>query len=148
MALGIWLAAEICAFILVVSVLGAGGAVLLGLLTSVIGFSQLRRLGQGAASSLRRVFGPRGVVLKQDSVVDGTIAAIGGVLLILPGFLSDLIGLALSAPSVRLWIVDHMKWVKPVSRRKAKPRRERIIDLDDQEWRRIDEAKPDLRRGV
>ncbi len=148
MALGLWLAAEFITFLLVVSFFGLTGAVLLGLATSLIGFSLLRRLGKDGAASLRRVMNRKGIQLQRESLVDGTLAAIGGVLLILPGFLSDFIGLALSAPSIRFWLANRIKWPQKASRAKTRPRRDGIIDLDDREWRRIDDAKPDFSRSV
>jgi UPF0716 protein FxsA len=142
----VWFAAELCTFALVVSLLGVGGALLLGLLTSFMGFSVLRRLGQDAATNLRQVLGTRGLALKPESMVDGTISAIAGVLLILPGFLSDLVGLALSAPAIRLWLASRMKWRGSSWTPQSSPRpHHQVIELNDQEWRRLDDAAPDLR---
>ncbi len=140
LALALWFIAELWAFVLVVSYLGFAGALLLGLVTSLIGFTLLRRLGQSAASNLRRVFGQRGLVLETQSVLDGTIAGLGGLLLILPGFLSDLLGLALSAPSIRGWIAAR---VAALAGRQPQ-HRSRVIDLNAQEWRRLDDTAPDL----
>ncbi len=146
LGLALWFAAELCAFALVVSYLGVAGTLLLGLLTSLMGFSLLRRLGQDAASSLRQVLNTQGFVLRPESMVDGTISAIAGVLLILPGFLSDLVGLALSAPAIRLWLANRMKWQGAAFTAQSRPRRrEQVIDLEDREWRRLDDPAPDLR---
>jgi UPF0716 protein FxsA len=146
MGLALWIAAELCAFALIVSYLGVAGAILLGLVTSLMGFSLLRRLGQDAASSLKQVFGTQGRVLKPESMVDGTISAIAGVLLILPGFLSDLVGLALSAPSIRLWLAHRMQLHGRSWTAQTRPRRrDQVIELDDREWRRLDDTAPDLR---
>ncbi|WP_020173969.1 FxsA family protein [Methyloferula stellata] len=142
----LWFAAELCAFALVVAYIGLAGALLLGLLTSLMGFSLLRRLGQDAASSLRQVLGTQGVVLKPESMVDGTISAIAGVLLILPGFLSDLVGLALSAPMIRLWLANRMHWQGASFTAQSQPRRrDEVIDLTDGEWRRLDDSAPNPR---
>jgi UPF0716 protein FxsA len=137
--IGLWCAAEFCAFALVVSYLGLSGALLLGLATTVIGFSLLRRLGRDAASNLRQVFGGEGLVLQQGKLLDGGFAAFGAVLLILPGFLSDLIGLALSAPSIRFWLADRLKGKKATHPFEPAYSRDQIIDLGAQEWRRVDE---------
>jgi len=144
LGLALWFVAELCAFSLVVSVFGIAGALLLGLLTSLIGFQLLRRLGRDAASGLKQILRTGGgVAFQPDSLVDGTMAAIGGTLLILPGFLSDFVGLALSAPSIRLWLATKVKWFQTGGIR-SKPRRDDVIDLSAQDWRRIDDAKPDL----
>ncbi len=140
----LWCAAEFAALALIVSFFGISGALLLGLMTSLLGFSLLKRLGRGAAANLRHVMDTRGLVLQPGSLVDGSLAAIGATLLILPGFVSDLVGLGLSAPSIRFWLANQLKGLKP-----AKPQgtqaRDHVIDLGAQEWRRIDEAEPDLR---
>jgi UPF0716 protein FxsA len=141
--LAAWCIAEICVFTLIVSVLGIGSALLLGLLTSLLGFWVLRRLGRDAAVNLRQIVNTRGLVLNAGSLVDGSLAALGAVLLILPGFLSDCVGLALSVPAVRFWFASKIK-----STRSQKPKRrygpDPVIDLGTGEWRRIDEAATDL----
>jgi UPF0716 protein FxsA len=147
LGLTIWFVAELCAFALVVSFLGVTGALLLGLVTSLIGFSLLRRLGQDVALSFRQALAAGHHTFNPESMVDGTIAGIGGVLLILPGFLSDLVGLALSTPLVRLWLADLMKWRSAScgTRARAPRQRHQVIDLSDQEWHRIDDQAPDPR---
>jgi len=134
----LWCAVELGAFMLVVSLFGISEALLLGLTTSLIGFSLLKRLGRGAAAHLRHVLDTRGLVIQPGTLVDGSLAAIGATLLILPGFVSDLAGLALSAPSVRFWLASRLKGWKP-AHHTAQPRSS-VIDLGAQEWRRIDEA--------
>jgi UPF0716 protein FxsA len=129
---------------LVVRFFGVSGALLLGLVTSLLGFSLLKRLGRGAAANLRRVLNTRDPILQPGALLDGSLATIGATLLILPGFLSDLVGLALAAPSVRFWLANQLKGWKPARAHRAQPR-DHVIDLGTQEWRRIEEAEPDLR---
>ncbi len=140
--LTIWLVVELCAFALVVNYLGVSGALLLGLLTSVIGFSLLRSVGRDAAGQLRHVINGRSFRPQPDSVIDGTIAAIGGALMILPGFVSDFVGLALSAPSVRVWLASKIKGSQAFRSKTAG--RDSVIDLGAQDWQRIDETEPRL----
>ncbi len=144
LGIALWFAAELAAFWLVVAFFGIAGALLLGLATSLIGFSLLKRLGRGAAANLRQVLDTRGLVLQPGALFDGSLAAVGATLLILPGFVSDLVGLALSAPSIRSWFASRLKGWKP-AQPKQSPMRDQVIDLGAQEWRRIDEAEPDLR---
>jgi UPF0716 protein FxsA len=54
------------------------------------------------------------------------------VLLVLPGFVSDLVGLALAAPSLRGWIARRFAPETIVTTRRT-PRD--VIDLDPQDWR-------------
>jgi len=139
-----WCVAEICFFAVVVSIFGFGGALLLGLTTSLIGFSVLRRLGHDAALNLRQVLNQRGLALSTGSLVDGSLAGLGALLLILPGFLSDLVGLTLSVPAVRLWTADKIKGAS-TARPKRPAGHDPVIDLGPAEWRRIDEPEPNFR---
>src|SRR5271166_1653120 len=94
-----WLGLEFAAFIAVVQNIGFSGALLLGLATSLAGFALMRQTGRGAWEHLRSSISGAGS--PQGDIVDGLIRALAAILLILPGFVSDLVGLALAAPSVR-----------------------------------------------
>jgi UPF0716 protein FxsA len=85
-AIILWLAGELAAFALLVHVAGWSGAILLGVLTSLAGVFMLRQTGVGAARGLRRAV--NGEDVAEGAMLDGTLAALGAVLLILPGFLS------------------------------------------------------------
>ena len=103
----LWLVAEVFAFGAIARAAGLGGALLLCLLTSVVGFAMLRRLGISTAWRLQQALAARSheaAGVSRDAVVDGGLAAVGSILLILPGFVSDFVGLALAAPSVRAWL--------------------------------------------
>src|SRR5438270_14034471 len=102
LALLLWLATELVAFVLVVHLAGLTGAILLGLLTSLAGVATLRRVGLDAARALRQAM--KGAELAEGAMLDGTLSALGSVLLIIPGFVTDLAGFALLAPSVRQWL--------------------------------------------
>src|SRR5664279_545521 len=93
----LWLVAEVAAFGVIARAVGFGGALFLCLLTSLVGVAMLRRLGVATAWRLRRAMAARSqeeAGLSRDAMVDGGLAAIGSILLILPGFVSDLCGLA------------------------------------------------------
>lgn len=90
LAAGVWLAAEIAAFYLVVRALGLFVAVLLGFATTLLGLADVKRL-----FGFWRARGGGGATL------DGALQALGSLLLILPGFASDFLGLALKSPSFR-----------------------------------------------
>ena len=101
-----WLALELTAFMAVVETIGLAGALLLGFATSLAGFALLRQTGTGALNHLRSAFS--GAPQGQDAMFDGLIRAIAAFLLILPGFISDLAGLALAAPSLRQMLVRRL----------------------------------------
>ena len=129
-----WLALELTAFMAVVQTIGVAGALLLGFATSLAGFALLRQTGTGALDHLRAAF--NGAPQRQDAMLDGLIRAIAAFLLILPGFISDLAGLALSAPSLRQMLARRFGGAGAVSAR-GYARRE-IVDLAPEEWTSFD----------
>jgi UPF0716 protein FxsA len=92
-------AVEITLFVLVAHWLGVGLTILLVLATSLLGAWLLRAAGIRAWRGLRdagmagRAPGPE--------VTRGLLGLLSGVLLVVPGFLTDLIGVALLVPPVR-----------------------------------------------
>jgi UPF0716 protein FxsA len=129
-----WLALELTAFMAVVQTIGVAGALLLGLATSLAGFALLRQTGTSALDHLRSAF--RGAPRSQDAMFDGLIRAIAAFLLILPGFISDLLGLALAAPSLRQMLVRRSGGAGAVPA--AGHARRRIVDLTPEEWTSFD----------
>ncbi len=67
---------------------------------------------------------------------DGLIRAIAAFLLILPGFISDLAGLALAAPSLRQVLVRRFGGADAVPA--AGSGRRKIVDLAPEEWTSFD----------
>lgn len=136
--LSLWLAAELAAFAAVVHVIGFAGAIVACFLTSLAGFATLRRIGLSAALRMRQAMTSRGKdsspVLSKEAMLDGTLAGLGAVLLILPGFVSDLLGLALAAPSFRFWAADKLgKAGRPGQGQRRNPA---LIELAPREWSR------------
>jgi UPF0716 protein FxsA len=64
------------------------------------------------------------------------------MLLILPGFVSDLVGLALVAPSVRFWVTQRLKLGKFGQLRNGRPTAPIAIELAPREWSRHDAPLP------
>jgi UPF0716 protein FxsA len=64
---------------------------------------------------------------------------LGGILMIIPGFVTDAIGFAILIPSL-LRSLREGSAVVPAGQGPARPRRpdERIVDLSAAEWRTID----------
>ena len=96
--------AEIVAFILVAAVAGVGVALLLMLATSLAGFAVLRRAGRGGIARFRVAVADTDVAGIQANT-GGFLTVLAGLLLFLPGFLTDLVGAAAAdragAPLVR-----------------------------------------------
>jgi len=133
----LWLAAELAAFGAVVHAIGFVGALLACIVTSVAGLAMLRRIGASAALRLWQAAAwtaSEHNSLSKHKLLDGTLAGLGAVLLILPGFVSDLAGLALAAPSFRLWVSERLNLGR--SGRGGHPAAPELIDLTPREWSR------------
>jgi len=136
-ALAAWLVLEALAFVIVVELFGVTAALALALTTTLIGLFDVKKL----FDYLRRRSGfareAKEGEPKPDMVETG-LHALGTTLLILPGFASDLVGLALKAPSIRAGIAKRL--------RGEGPRGPRTIDLKPNEWKSLD--KPRRRRKI
>ena len=133
--LAAWLGAEFVAFVVVADAIGFGGAIVLGCVSSLLGFALLRESGAGALGQLRQrwagasdgsAFGGSG------ALIDQLLRGLAALLLILPGFLSDLIGLALAAPSIRSFVARRFGGAEIFVRPRA--RGPEIVDLAPGEW--------------
>jgi UPF0716 protein FxsA len=89
---------EIVGFVLVAKLAGVAWTLLLILVSTVLGVWLLRREGLRAWRRFRAAAetGPPG-----REVTDGLVGLLAAVLLVVPGFLTDLVGLALLVPPVR-----------------------------------------------
>src|SRR5262245_56448669 len=75
--------------------------------TSVVGVLLLRRSGRNDLDRFRAAFaqdGIRAVHLESP----GVAAMLGGILLVFPGFITDLLGVALLVPPVRRWLAGKL----------------------------------------
>jgi len=98
LALLLLILAEISLFVLVGGAIGLLPTLAIVLGSGVLGGIILRGLGQKALAQMAgSVREPRALA----SAGDGVLVAIAGILLILPGFLTDLAGLVLLVPLVR-----------------------------------------------
>ena len=131
--------AEVVAFAAVVDWLGLGPALLIGLGSTLLGFSRLRGLGTSAFSRLRDV--AEGRAAREDAFIDGALGALGAVLLILPGFLTDAIGLALLAPSIRDNVRRRIGMTASPLSGPRPPSGPRTIDLDADDFSRLDRMR-------
>ncbi len=93
------LAVEIAAFVAVVRLVGLGWAVLLGLTTSVLGGWLLRREGARGLRRFREAAQQKRPPGREAT--DGLVGLIGALLLVVPGFVTDLIGALLVVPPLR-----------------------------------------------
>jgi UPF0716 protein FxsA len=91
--------AELVVFVLLAAWIGIGWTVLATLLTSALGWALLARQGRRALTDLRERARTR-----QDpgrELGDAGLVAVGGLLMVLPGFLGDVVGLLCLLPGTR-----------------------------------------------
>ncbi|MEI4471920.1 FxsA family protein [Frigidibacter sp. MR17.24] len=94
---------EIALFVSIGGAIGLGPTLIIVLLGPLVGFAVIRSAGARAMADLRAPIG--GLRDPAVPVAEGAIKVIAGILLILPGFLTDAIGLALLLPPLRHGIV-------------------------------------------
>lgn len=93
------LIAEIAVFILVGNWIGVGWTILLALVTSAIGLWLFGREGVRALRSLGEATRSRRA--PATAAVDAGLVALGGLLVFIPGFVSDVVGLLCLLPVTR-----------------------------------------------
>lgn len=125
LAIAGWIAVEILAFNLVASVTGGGVAFFLLVMKSVLGMIFVQRAVRQKLFSMLR---EGAVVIEGGSAARAFARAMGGFLLIVPGFAAGLAGLVLMAPPVLDWIGK---------RAAARDRNPRDIDLGSGDWREV-----------
>lgn len=107
---------EIWLLITVGQKIGALPTIGLVLLTAFIGVSLLRY--QGATTLLRARSKMQTGGLPAREIADGLFFAVGGALLLTPGFVTDILGFACLTPGIRTWFIGSV--VQYVFRRTAK----------------------------
>lgn len=98
--------AEIWILIEVGSRIGPLPTVALILLTASIGLALLRRQGLATLMSARRKMDQG--ALPASELVNGVMIAVGGALLLTPGFVTDAIGFSLLLPGSRHWLLRRL----------------------------------------
>lgn len=135
----LWLPiAEIVVFILVALALGFWAAALLMLLTSVLGALLLRLAGR---THLRQFRNAPGVVLTADATGRGLTMVLAGILLVVPGFITDVAGLLILLPATRRRIGAFVNGIiaRAAGHDMSAPQ---VVDLDPDEWQRHSTRQP------
>ncbi|MFL6796434.1 MAG: FxsA family protein [Xanthobacteraceae bacterium] len=132
-------AAEFVTFVLVALAIGWLAASALILATSLMGMRLLRRSGRSHLARLRAALLRDGVAaLHLDT--PGAATMIAGILLVIPGFITDAAAAVLLVAPLRRWLGQKLTG-------KMRGRRnDNILDLEPGEWRQIPE-RPQRRRG-
>src|SRR3954462_13869109 len=98
-AIGLAALAEVVVFVLVASWIGVGWTVLATVATSALGWALLARQGTKALGELRRRAEEHRAPGR--ALGDAGLIALAGLLMVLPGFLGDLVGLLCLLPGTR-----------------------------------------------
>lgn len=116
-------------------------ALLIAFITSLFGWTLLKRVGAAAAVKLRAfVNGRRVVEGEPHRFADETLASLGALALLLPGFLSDAVGLVLAVPAARNRLAGWLgSSTRPPFQQSGRDGENRpappTIDLEPGEWR-------------
>jgi UPF0716 protein FxsA len=135
--------AELVVFIVVALSIGWLLALALFLATSLIGMMVLKRSGadfQRFRSDLARQ-GAGAIQLEILSLA----AVIGGILLVFPGFITDVAGALLLLPSARRWVgraIGHL-----FAQSRSAPPSPSVIDLAPDQWHQVPEVRIDDKSG-
>jgi UPF0716 protein FxsA len=126
-----WPAAEIVAFVLVAAVMGFTNAVLLILLMSCAGLFVVRHFG-GDVVRFRTAAGTG--MAAAAGCRAAAAPGVGGLLLLIPGFVTSVLGIIILFPISRRWLLAGCRRLLAAGRRPADPE---IIDLAPDEWRSL-----------
>ena len=115
---------ELAAFVAVAYAIGLGLALLLVLATSLVGALLLRHAGGNHIARVR-VAMAQGSLSSLAADSTGGMMLLAGILLLIPGFITDVVGLALLLTSLSR------------SRREPPPRPDGVVDLEPEQWRQV-----------
>lgn len=121
--------AEAAVFLAVARAFGSFFALFTLFATSVFGFIVLGRTGKRLVSRLADMLSRRGLAMVETGS-SGVLTALGGMLLVLPGFITDVVGFLLLMPAVQKRLIER----RPVRRTRPSGR---VLDLDHSQWHDI-----------
>ena len=129
--------AEIVLFVLVAIWIGFLWALLAVAATSLIGALMLRVGGGAHVERMKTVMGPQRVTaLQSDSA--GTMYLLAGILLLIPGFITDIIGLLLLIAPLRRLLGALLLKAFVVGEARQ---RDGVVDLNPGEWRQVPDTQ-------
>jgi UPF0716 protein FxsA len=131
---------ELVVFITIALAIGFGAALGLILLSCIAGMLLLRHAGGSHISRLRVAMAEGNFSTLQADATGGMIL-LSGVLLVIPGFITDALGLALLFPPLRRAVLG-LVGLRPGAARAD----DGVVDLDPAQWHRVpDRELPDRR---
>jgi UPF0716 protein FxsA len=128
--------AEVAVFVIIAALIGWFWAFCLFLATTVLGLATLQRSGRRDIERFRAEFAKSGIyAIHLESPGLGPI--IGGILLVMPGFITDALGLLLLVPVTRRWLRATLGRALEKARKARDPA---VLDLAPDEWRRVSDT--------
>ncbi|WP_160032940.1 FxsA family protein [Paenibacillus sp. An7] len=102
---------ELFGFIWVSERIGAGSTILMIVLTSLIGIAMMQFEGRKVMQDTQREM--KNGQVPGRKMLDGLCVFVGGMLLVIPGFVTDIIGFTLLFPLTRpLYRIFLLKWLE------------------------------------
>jgi UPF0716 protein FxsA len=131
---------ELAAFVAVAGTIGFLWALTLLMATSFAGGLVLRHAGGNHIARVRVAMGQGGfTALQADSA--GTMTLLAGILLLIPGFITDVLGLLLLLAPLRRALAG-LFGIKPAP---AQP--DGVVDLEPEQWHQVPDPALSDRRG-
>lgn len=132
---------EITALVLVGRRIGVGPTLLMVIASAVLGMAILRQKGLQAFTRLRQRTLP--LDMPAERMLEAAVVLSAGLLLIVPGFVTDVLALVLLLPFVRKALSSHlarkfvvMHFGGPAEPYQERPAQPRTIDLDSSDFNR------------
>jgi UPF0716 protein FxsA len=134
---------EIAVFVAVALKLGVLAALALTVLTSLAGMAIVRNAGHSEIARVRDAFGDR-TIRRVELNGTGFLTVLGGFLLVIPGFVTDVLGaLLLFPPTQHVLRAALRRAVAGTAAPSAPPG---VVDLPPDQWERVPEGRiPDDR---
>jgi UPF0716 protein FxsA len=129
---------EIAVFVAVALKLGFLAALALMILTSLAGMAVIRNAGRGDVARVRTAFGER-TISRVELDGRGVLTVLGGFLLVLPGFVTDVLGALLLLPPTQALIRAALR--RALARAERETARPGVVDLSPDQWRRVPEER-------
>jgi UPF0716 protein FxsA len=126
---------EIAVFVLVAQSIGFWPALAGILLLSLVGAAIMSRQGFSLVAEIRTTIGAGRMPAR--ALADATLVGVAGLLLLVPGYVTDVLGLLLLIPPLRhgfyRWLA-HRMGIAPAAQA-GRPSGPKVIELDNDEFR-------------
>jgi UPF0716 protein FxsA len=127
---------EIAVFALIAQAIGFWSALAGVLLLSLLGAAMVSRQGLSLLAEIRTTIGAGRMPAR--ALADAMLVGIAGLLLLVPGYVTDVAGLLLLVPPLRFWLYRFLArrmGIDPATGRGAPPSRPKVIELDSNDFR-------------